>query len=55
MNIKFRENAKFLETIPIRVIIMTLNVEGCNGREKKERTDLRTGHWRGRKTEEENL
>jgi len=39
LNIKFGEIAKFLETIPIRMIVMALNVEGCNGREKK--TDLR--------------
>jgi hypothetical protein len=36
---KFGENAKFLETIPIRMIVMALNVEGCNERGKK--TDLR--------------
>jgi len=37
LNIKFRENAKFLETLPIRVIVMALNVEGRNGRKKRRR------------------
>jgi hypothetical protein len=42
LNIKFGTNAKFLETIPIRVIGMALNVEGCNGRKKeREKTYLR--------------
>jgi len=39
LNIKFGENAKFLEARPIRVIGMALNVEGCNG--KKKRIDSR--------------
>jgi hypothetical protein len=40
LNIKFRENAKFLETIPIRVIVMALNVEGRNGRKKRRRKNI---------------
>jgi hypothetical protein len=45
LNIKFGGNAKFLEARPIRVIVMTLNVERCNGKKKKNRFKV-TDYWR---------
>ena len=53
MNIKFGEKAKFLEARPIKVIVMTLNVERCNGKKKKNRFKV-TDYWRGRKERKRN-
>jgi hypothetical protein len=47
LNIKFEENAKFLEARPIRVIGMALNMEGCNGKKERENIFKVIGHWRG--------
>jgi hypothetical protein len=54
LNIKFEGNAKFLEARPIRVIRMALNVEGCNGKKKREHIQG-DRPLEGNKREEENL